>query len=348
MEPGFGINNYKSMGFSKLDYCQYLLSSQVNYTLTNLADHLQSFSHDSINRYLRGEKLTPRLLWEQVQHLLVRHPEAFLLFDDTTLDKDFGPCIEPVRRQWSGNQKRVIRGIGVVSCVYVNPLTEQFWVIDYRIFDPATDGKSKLDHVQDMLHSVEQRQVPFATVLMDSWYAAKSIMLAIEKLHKTFYCPLKSNRQVDDSGGARAYRRVDALEWSEAELAHGKLIKIKDFPRDYKVKLFRVEVSTHRTEWIVTNDLTQDSTQAAQEVSGVRWKIEEFHREAKQLTGIEACQCRKGRIQRNHIACALLVWTRLKDLAYQSGVTIYQLKHGLLHDYLVQQLKNPTIPMLLA
>jgi hypothetical protein len=33
----------------------------------------------------------------------------------------------------------------------------------------------------------------------------------------------------------------------------------------------------------------------------------EFHRELKQLTGVEACQCRKARIQRNHIACALLV-----------------------------------------
>ncbi len=176
------------------------------------------------------------------------HPQAFLLFDDTTLDKDLGPCIEPVRRQWSGNKKRVIRGIGVVSCVYVNPLTEQFWVIDYRIFDPDTDGKSKLDHVQDMLTSIEQRQVPFATVLMDSWYATKPIMLRLEKMHKTFYCPLKSNRQVDDSGGGpkQGYQRVDALTWSEAELAHGKLIKIKDFPKNYKVKLFRVVVSTHR------------------------------------------------------------------------------------------------------
>jgi len=49
------------MSFTKLDYCQYLLSSQVNYTLTNLAEHLQGFSHDSINRYLKGEKLSPRL-----------------------------------------------------------------------------------------------------------------------------------------------------------------------------------------------------------------------------------------------------------------------------------------------
>jgi hypothetical protein len=44
----------------------------------------------------------------------------------------------------------------------------------------------------------------------------------------------------------------------------------------------------------------------------VHWKIEEFHRELKQLTGVEACHCHKARIQRDHIACALWVWTRLK------------------------------------
>jgi hypothetical protein len=47
------------MSFTKLDYCQYLLSSQINYTLTNMAEHLKSWSHDTINRYLKGEKLTP-------------------------------------------------------------------------------------------------------------------------------------------------------------------------------------------------------------------------------------------------------------------------------------------------
>jgi hypothetical protein len=173
-------------------------------------------------------------------------------------------------------------------------------------------------------------------------------MLEIERRGKRFYCPLKSNRQVDDSGGVRPYQRVDALGWSEQELAHGKRVKVKGFPGDYQVKLFRVVVSSHRTEWIVTNDLSQDSTQGAQEASAVRWKVEEFHRESKQLTGIESCQCRKGRIQRNHIACALLVWVRLKSRAYQSGQTIYQLKHGLLRDYLVQQLRSPTIKMQLA
>lgn len=49
-----------------------------------------------------------------------------------------------------------------------------------------------------------------------------------------------------------------------------------------------------------------------------------------------------------HIGCAMLVWLRLKDIAYKTGQTIYQLKHGLLSDYLIQQLKRPAIPMLLV
>ena len=336
------------MSFTKLDYCQYLLSSQVNYTITNMAEHLKSFSHDSINRYLKGEKLTPRLLFEQVEPLLEPNGKAYLLFDDTVLEKSLGPMIEVTRKQWSGNDKSVIRGIGVVSCVYVNPETERFWVIDYRIFDPQRDGLSKLDHVREMLRSLAHRGVPFETVLVDAWYATKELMVLIERMDKKYYCPLKSNRQVDDSGGEHPYRRVDALGWSERELERGKLIKIKGFPKEHKVKLFRVVVHPRRTEWIVTNDLSRDSVHEAQKARGVRWKIEEFHREAKQLTGIERCQCRGGRLQRNHIACALLVWSRLKHLAYQSERTIYQIKHGLLRDYLVQQLKKPAVQMVLA
>jgi DDE superfamily endonuclease len=100
-------------------------------------------------------------------------PQAYLIFDDTVLDKSFGPKIEAVRKQWSGNAKGVILGIGVVSCVYVNPETERFWVVDYRVFDPDADGKSKLDHVEEMLRSAEHRRLPFRAVLMDSWYATK-------------------------------------------------------------------------------------------------------------------------------------------------------------------------------
>src|SRR5512144_2199024 len=261
---------------TRLDYCQFLLSSQINYTLTHFAEHSGQFSHDAITRYMAGDHLPPRLVWENVRGQIVSSPNGFVIFDDMVLDKGHSEKIELVRQQWSGNAKQVIRGIGVVTCVYVNPETDQFWIIDYRIYDPAGDGHSKLDHVREMLSNVVyQKALPFQAVLMDTWYATKDVMLFIESLRKHYYCPLKDNRQVDDSGGQHPYHRVDSLAWNKTELAHGKLIKIKGFPKDHKVRLFRVTVSTHRTDWIVTNHQTQDSTVATQEVSGYRWKIEQ-------------------------------------------------------------------------
>lgn len=337
------------MRVTRLDYCQYLLVSQINYTLTNFAEHSEGFSHDAINRYLGAEKLSPRLVWDNVRGQLVATPRGYILFDDTVMDKRHSFAIELVRRQWSGNVQGVIKGIGVVSCVYVNPETGQFWLLDYRLYDPEGDGKSKLDHVREMLLNViYAKALPFATVLMDSWYASKDLMLLIETLQKVYYCPVKANRQADDSVSSRPYRRVDALDWNESELQQGKQVKLKGFPKDHKLQLFRVTVSTHRTEFVVTNDLAQDSAEAAREACGFRWKIEQLHREAKQVTGLEACQCRKARIQRNHIACALLVWVRLTELAAQTGQTIYRLKHGLLRDYLTRQLRNPSLKMALA
>lgn len=38
--------------------------------------------------------------------------------------------MEIVRRQYSGNEHGVIKGIGIVNCIYVNPNTLQLWVID--------------------------------------------------------------------------------------------------------------------------------------------------------------------------------------------------------------------------
>jgi hypothetical protein len=259
------------MRFTKLNYCQYLLSSQINYTLTNLADHLEATTHDQINRYLRREKLTPRLLWENVKLLIQVSDKAYIIFDDTVLDKRYSEDIELTRRQYSGNEHRVLRGIGVVSCVYVNPETGQFWVIDYRIYDPDGDGKSKLEHVVDMLKGlIYHKLLPFRTILMDSWYATKDLMPYIDKLGKYYYCPLKNNRLVDDTGGREKYKQIKTLSWSKIELKRGKIIKIKTFPQDKKVKLFRVSISTERTEYIATNDLTQDTTDAVQQVCDIR------------------------------------------------------------------------------
>src|SRR5260370_7183906 len=110
-----------------------------------------------------------------------------------------------------------------------------------------------------MSNVVHHKRLPFRRVLMDTWYATRDLMLFIESLEKIYYCPLRTNRQVDDSGAKSPYRRVDSLEWDASALAHGKTIKIKGFPKHNKVNLFRFKVSPHPPACSSPNNLTHNS-----------------------------------------------------------------------------------------
>ena len=61
------------MNFNFVDYCQYLLKSHTNFTITNLANHLDNISHDTINRYLRTESLNSEDLWRNVKAVSYTH-----------------------------------------------------------------------------------------------------------------------------------------------------------------------------------------------------------------------------------------------------------------------------------
>ncbi len=98
-----------------------------------------------------------------------------------------------------------------------------------------------------------------------------------------------------------------------------------------------------RAEYITTNDLSQSDADVAQQECRVRWKIEQLYRELKHVTGIGKCQYCKLRAQRNHIACSFQVWDCLTRVARKLGKTIYELKEGLLDDYMQYQLSNSSI-----
>jgi len=84
---------------ARLDYCQYLLVSQINYTLTNFAEHTEQFSHAAANRYLAGDQVRPHLVWENIQSQVVQTATGCLVFDDTVVDKNCSHKIALVRRR---------------------------------------------------------------------------------------------------------------------------------------------------------------------------------------------------------------------------------------------------------
>jgi hypothetical protein len=318
-------------------YCHYLLKSVHNYSCTHMSEQTD-LSHDKITRFLRSNPLSERDFYEYVHYENPLQSGGYVIFDDTVLDKTHSHQIEMVRRQYSGNVGGVVKGIGVVNMLYYHPHYDTWHLIGYRIFDPDLDDKTKVDHVLDMLKEFEYQCISYVGVLMDTWYAVSALFQLIHSYGRYFYCPIKTNRLVKKPTDNSPFIAVLDLAWTNQELNEGQAIKVKNLSMN--VRLFKVTVSTNRTDYILTNDLSIKNLDIISAKQKMRWKIECLHRELKQLTGIAKCQCRKALSQRTHIFCAMLVWNKLKQIAYQTCSTAYQVKYTPFARFLSQQLNG--------
>ena len=322
-------------------YIEYLIASPRNYTCSHLAEHLE-VSHDSVSDFLTREKVTASDLWEQVKGLLQDEEEGYLIVDDSVQDKRYSQKIELARYQWSGLEGRVIKGIGVVNLTHVSQDKKEFHPIDYRLYNPDDDGKTKNQHFRDMILNAKTRKdLKAKKVLFDSWYSSVENLKFIHRLGMIFYGAIKPNRLVSISKDAGYCKPAD-LDWTQEALEKGIEVKLKELP--FKVCLFKLVAQNGDIDWIVTNNPDSTlTTQVVQLENGVRWKIEQVNRDVKQLLGSEACQCRKGRSQRNHIGLVYQAWVSLAVHARSVGETLYQVKQSLLRDYLMTELNMPTV-----
>ena len=329
------------MKITKQRYVEYIISTPINYTCTNLADHLDDISHDAINDYLRREKHTAHTIWELAEPLINNSRDSYLILDDSVQDKNYSQKIEMVKRQYSGNTHGLVKGIGIVNLVHA--YQRDYHPVDFRVYAPDFDGKTKNQHFRDMLHQAfEVKDIKAQTILFDSWYAASENLKYIYGINKFFITTLKANRLVSLSK-EQGYIHLQKIEWTDEQLQYGITVKLKEVP--FKVQLFKVVATNGDIDWMITHRTSGSiDTQVVQNENQVRWFIEQLHRELKQLTGIERCQCRKQRAQRNHLACCYHAWFSLKVIAKKLGKTLYQVKHDLWSNYLRNELRNPHIP----
>jgi SRSO17 transposase len=292
---------------------------------------------------LQRERLTARQVWEWVQPLLKDSEQAYLIVDDSVQNKQYARKIELVKKQYSGAEQGLVRGIGVVNLVHTDG--QDFYPVDYRIYAPEADGKTKNDHFRELLlRAKSDKQLQARTILFDSWYASVDNLKLIVRLAMFFVTTLKDNRLVSLSK-EQGYIHLQDIEWSPETLEQGVSVKLKEVP--FRVQLFKVVATNGDIEWVITNHAPGSlSSQAVQDENALRWQIEQLHRELKQLTGSEKCECRKARSQRNHLACCYLAWLSLKVKALELDKTLYKIQHDLFSDYLRAELRHPRIPAL--
>lgn len=303
-------------------YCSFLEVTSDRYSalsLSEVAPDTVALSHDSISRWLAAERVQPKDLWQKAKPEIFRdrgnHKPGILVFDDVVIDKSRSGKTELVNWQYSGAKHDKTKGIGVVNALWqVNK--EQYIPIDYRIWNPPEDGKTKNHHFRDMLAAVKRRQLNPEMVVADSWYSSLDNLKSIRSHGWGWVMGLRSNRLVN-----KPHVQIKTLEIPD----EGLVVHLKGYGW---IKLFRFVTTHGRTDYIGTSKLDLSRKQV-KDYFERRWSVEVLHREVKQTCGFTRCQANTGRAQRNHIGLSLLTWIqkhkrRRQDQTNNLPASMYQ------------------------
>ena len=80
-------------------------------------------------------RFTPRQLWKIVKANICLQDDSgsYLICDDSVQDKRYSHFIDLVKRQYSGNEHGLVKGIGVMNLVHSSGKNGDFYPINYRI-----------------------------------------------------------------------------------------------------------------------------------------------------------------------------------------------------------------------
>ncbi len=234
-----------------------------------------------------------------------------------------------VYRHWSGKHKEVVSGINLITLLWTDG--DRAVPCDYRIFDKATDGKTKNDHFSEMLMEAHKRGFAPKMVCFDSWYASIENLKLVRGLGWHFLTRLKANRQLNpDREGLAAVSEIEIGEF-------GRVVWLKGFGL---CKVFR-NIATDGTAQHWASSEIEITELELVKYAGYSWQIEHFHRGIKQQCLIERAQCRRRRQWQNHIGLCLRAFLRLESHCYHKGVSWFEAKTSIIRDAVRAYLANP-------
>jgi hypothetical protein len=243
--------------------------------------------------------------------------------DESVIDKSRSDKIDLVRWQYSGAKHDIVKGIGVLNFLWVTE--DEVCPEDFRIWQPIEDGKTKNDHFRDQVLSAQKRGLNPEAVIADSWYSSLDNLKCIRDQGWDWVMGLRKNRVVNRG------ERLDNLEIPE----EGLTVHLRGYGW---IKVFRFVSKNGRTDYIGTSILDATTNQIKSFLHK-RWQIEVFHRELKQTCGLERCQARTSRAQRNHIAFSILSWIKQAKVRRQTDLSFYQQQWNVIKDSIANQLR---------
>jgi len=276
----------------------------------------ETIAHDSVKRLLERQPHHTEALYAEAKRL-IRADQGVLVIDDSTLDKPYSHQIELVTRHWSGKHHRVVQGINLISTIWTEG--SAIVPVDFRIYHPDKDGKTKNDHFREMLRAAKERKFRPGCIIFDSWYSSIDNLKLIRSLEWHWCTRLKSNRLVNpDNSYNRNVSEIDIPP-------EGRVVHLRQYGF---IRVFRIVHSEKEPEYWAT-DILDAAESDRKTFKGLSWNIEVYHRGIKQCCGIERCQGRKEEVQRGHILLSLLAFLRLESHRLSTGSSWYESKRSI-------------------
>lgn len=283
-------------------------------------------SHDAFTRLLQRWPPDTEALWIESSHL-VRPGEGILIVDDTTLDKPYAKKMDLVYQNYSGKHHSVVNGINITTLVWTDG--NSVIPVDFRIYDNYNDGKTKNDHLQDMLEKAKERGFRPDFVLFDSWYSSLDNLKKIRGYGWHWLTRLKKNRLVNPDNTKNV--QISTIDIP----SDGRNVHLKGYGF---VKVFRI-VSKDGDEEHWATDLIDMEEPNRKELARKSWKIEEYHRGIKQFCGVERCQARNGKSQRTHILFSIRAFLRLEVERIRTTRSWFESKQSVIRNAIKEYIK---------
>ncbi len=307
-------------------YKTFLQVSSLRYSGLALSEVSPSpLSHDTVSRWLKSRCFRPKDLWRLVEPSIDKKSPCVLIADDTLIAKTRSKKIEMVHYQYSGNEHDVIAGIGLVNLLWHDLTKVESIPINYLIYDKDSDGKTKNTHFSEMLTLAKKRGIMPEVVVMDAWYSSLDNLKSIRSHGWIWVNTLRKNRIVNHN------KQLNKLDISE----EGTSIHLRGYGW---VTVFKFTAKNGRIDYIVTNK-ENPTRQYLKSIMDARWSVEVYHREVKQNCGIERCQARTSRAQRNHIFLAISAWFEQHKRRISEKITLYQQNWDVIKSAITEQIR---------
>jgi hypothetical protein len=310
-----------------------------------IADWLPARAHDALNRLLRVHVISTRVLMKAVIGWAKHLGEGYLAVDDVVVEKPFSKCCAWVGWTYSTTLRRKVRGFHVVVLLWCVgcwriPVAFRLWRPKRHCRPKGYRKKTQL--AWEMIREVYQTGLSVAYVTGDSHYTAGWLTKKIDRLGWKWVGVLHPRTTVCYRN--QRWSAASLGEWLKLRWRHRLQLRARSIvaylPKYGTVRLVVTRNRHGNVKVLATNDLDSSLTTIVLRKRR-RWSIETLFRDAKQFSGLAACQCRVDQAMVRHVAFVLIAFIILQRLRRYPKETLGEVKDRLQREAFTAGLPAP-------